>query len=118
MASTDRHKASSATDHKSVIDKVLSGKIISSDFFSRHWPWCVLAVCMIMAYISSKYNCQTKMEEIRRLEHELEVVKTERVRERSRYMSRTRESSMNHLVDSLRLDLHVQDTPPFKISPQ
>lgn len=100
-----------------MIVKILRGQIISSDFFSRHWPWCVLAVCIVMAYISAKYDCQTKMEEIRRLERELEVVKTERVRARSRYMSRTRESSMNHLVDSLHLNLHVQDTPPFKLSP-
>lgn len=96
--------------------RVLRGQILSSDFFARHWPWCVLGIVVIMTYITAKYECQTKMEEIRRLEHNLEVVKTERIRARSRYMSRTRESSMMQLVDSMHLNLHVQDTPPFKLS--
>ncbi len=55
------------------------------------------------------------MEEIRRLETELEIVKTERLRVRSAYMSNTRESSMQHLIDSLGLNLRVQDRPPFKL---
>ncbi|MDE5838699.1 MAG: hypothetical protein K2H39_06570, partial [Paramuribaculum sp.] len=62
-----------------------------------------------------KYNCQTKMEEIQRLNTELEIVKTERLRVRSAYMSSTRESSMQQLIDSLGLNLRVQDRPPFKL---
>ena len=103
------------TTHTNIFIRILRGQIISSDFFARHWPWCVLAVVVLLTYITTKYECQTKMEEIRRLGRELEVVKTERIREKSQYMSRTRESSMNELVDSNHLDLRVQETPPFKL---
>lgn len=48
----------------------------------------------ILIYITNRYQCLTRMEDIRKLEQELEIVETERIRERSTYMSRIRESSM------------------------
>ncbi len=73
-------------------------------------------VVLALAYITNKYSCQTLMEEERRLTERLEIVKTERVRMRSIYMGRTRESSMQHLADSLHLGLNIQERPPFKLS--
>jgi hypothetical protein len=70
---------------------------------------------MFMIYITGRYECQTQMETIRSLERELEVAKTERIRAKSVYMSRIRESSMQHMVDSLHLDLTVQEQPPYRI---
>lgn len=96
--------------------RIIYGQIISSDFFARHWLFVFTVVTIIMVFITNKYNCQTKMEEIRRLDSELEIVKTERIRVRSAYMSRIRESSMQQLVDSLGLNLHVQERPPYKLS--
>lgn len=112
-----------ATDEKNIkhrhksnpVARFLRGQLISSDFFARNWLWILATIIVILVYITNKYNCQTKMEEIRRLDRELEVVKTERVRVRSKYMSRIRESSMHQLVDSLHLNLKTQDRPPFKI---
>lgn len=98
-----------------IFGKILYGQVISSDFFARNWLAIFAAITVIMIFITNKYNCQTKMEEINRLNTELEIVKTERIRVRSAYMSRTRESSMQHLVDSLGLDLHVQNRPPYKL---
>lgn len=70
-----------------------------------------------MVYITNRYQCLTRMEEIRKLEHELEIVQTERIRERSEYMSRIRESSMQELVDTMHLNLRVQDKPPYRLAP-
>ena len=56
------------------------------------------------------------MEEIRSLTRQLEIVETERVRAKSNYMSRIRESRMQARVDSLRLGLTVQEQPPFRIT--
>lgn len=95
--------------------KIIYGQIISSDFFARHWLAIFAAITIIMIFITNKYNCQTKMEEIRRLNTELEIVKTERIRVRSAYMSKTRESSMQQMVDSLGLNLRVQERPPYKL---
>ena len=104
---SDRRQNSS-----NVLRQVLHGKVVSSDFFARHWM--IMAV-VILIYIAGKYTCQTKMEEVRRLDHELEIVKAERVRVKSDYMSRVRESSMQELVDTFHLGLSVAENPPYII---
>lgn len=104
------------TKNPSIFSRLIYGQVVSSDFFARNWLFVFSVVVIIMAFITNKYNCQTSMEEIRRLDTELEIVKTERIRVRSAYMSRIRESAMQHLVDSLGLNLHVQERPPYKLS--
>ncbi len=100
----------------SFISRLLYGQVISVDFFLRHWLVIFTALAIIMMYITNKYNTQTKMEEIRVLTRELEIVKTERIRVRSAYMSRIRESEMQQLVDSIGLGLSVSEQPPYKLS--
>lgn len=100
----------------SLMLRALHGRILSMDFFRRHWLPVLGVVAMLMIYITNRYTCQTQMETIQRLERELEVAKTERIREKSSYMSRIRESKMQQKVDSLRLGLTVQERPPFRLS--
>ena len=87
----------------------------SVDFFRRNWLVVLGAVAMLMLYMSNRYTCQTQMEKIQQLEKDLEVAKTERIRAKSAYMSRIRESQMQHMVDSLGLGITVQDQPPFTL---
>lgn len=102
--------------HDTFLLRTLHGRIISIDFFRRNW-WVVLGiVVMLMVYITNRYTCQTQMERIRTLEHDLEVAKTERVRAKSAYMSKIRESSIQEIVDSLGLGITVQEQPPYKLS--
>jgi hypothetical protein len=96
--------------------RVLYGNVISSEFFSRHWMKIFILVVLVMIYISNKYQCLTSMETIKKLEADLEVAKTERIRERSTYMSRIRESAMQELVDSVMPGLSVQEQPPYQLS--
>lgn len=105
-----------AKNNDSLLLQALHGRILSADFFARHWLKVLVAIVMILVYITNKYQCLTKMETIRALEQELEIVETERVRVRGEYMSRIRESSMTNLVDSMHLDLKIQEQPPFKLS--
>lgn len=99
----------------SVMRRLLFGQIVSSDLFARNWLALILGVFMILAYISGKYSCQTKMEEVTRLSKEYAIVNAELIRCRSRYMSRIRESSMQAMVDSLNLNLHVSENPPYRL---
>lgn len=116
MATTNKEKNGRHEASGTVIRRLLYGQVVSSDFFARNWLVMLVAMFMILTYISGKYTCQTKMEEVQRLTRELEVVNAERVRARSAYMGRIRESAMQELVDSLHLNLHVQDCPPFNLS--
>jgi hypothetical protein len=97
-------------------ERALHGELLTLDLFLKHWIRIFLFVAMIIIFISSKYECQTCMEEIKTLKRDLEIVETECVRVKGEYMSRVRESYMAHLVDSMRLNLKVQEQPPFKLT--
>lgn len=96
--------------------QVFLGDIISSRFFNRYKFTIMMVVAMLMFYIAIKYECRTRMETIAKLQTELSIVKSESIREQSLYRSRTRESSMKALVDSMHLRLRVQDQPPYTLS--
>lgn len=96
--------------------KLIHGQLVNINFFRRHGWKIAVAVVMVIAYIFTKYQCQTRMVTIDKLNTELEVVKNQSIDERSEYMGRIRESAMQELVDSLKLDLQKQEKPPFKIS--
>lgn len=97
--------------------RALHGQIISVEFFKRHWLGVLCIVVLLLMYISTKYICQTRIEKIDKLNRELEVVKTERVRVRSEYMGRTSESAMQHMVDSLHLGIESRERPPYLLEP-
>lgn len=97
------------------IGMLVRGRLINAEFFGHNWIVFAAIVLLALSYITNKYSCQTKMEEERRLTEELEIVKTERVRMRSLYMGRIRESALQQLVDSLNLGLSVQERPPYKL---
>lgn len=98
------------------IRSFVRGGVVSSDFFYKHKLTIFMLLVLVIFYIATKYQCQTGMETIQKLEKELEVVKTERIRQSSYYMSRIRESSMAAIADSIRPGLRVQQQPPFILS--
>lgn len=109
--------ASTAEPHKdSLLLRALHGRLLNSDLFSRYWLQIVGIMTMILLFMVNKYECQISMEEIQRLNRQLEVIKTERVRAQSEYMSRIRESSMQELVDRHRLNLRIQTQPPYRLT--
>lgn len=115
---TNRNPSSSSVIERSgnVMRRLIFGQVVSSDIFARNWLAMILGVFMVLAYISGKYSCQTKMEEVRRLTQQYEIINAELVRCRSNYMGKIRESSMQSMVDSLNLNLRVQENPPYRLS--
>lgn len=93
-----------------------NGQVVSSRFFKKNLFAIAFTVGAIMVYISNRYDCVTGMETIAALESELEIVKTELQSQRSGYMSSTRESAMQSLVDTLHLGLGIQERPPYQLN--
>ena len=108
-------KTTTAKKKSPYIFKVFRGQVISSDFFARHWLPILIFVIVIMVYITTKFTYRTNIEKIEALQKQLEIVQNESSRERSLFMSRIRETSMQHMVDSLHLNLRVQPQPPFTV---
>ena len=103
------------TTVKRTITRVFRGQVLSIDFFARYWLPVLVILVLVLVNITGKYVCQTRMEQINKLNRELEIVKAEAVRVKSVYMGRTCESSMQQLVDSMHLGLKVSERPPFKL---
>lgn len=97
------------------VDVITHGKFITSGLFKRYFFAVLLIVVLVMMSISVRFDCVTGMETIASLRTRLEVVRTELQRERSTYMSSTRESAMQHRIDSLGLGLGIQERPPYKL---
>ena len=101
---------------QNIFHRVLYGNVVTTEFFARHWITIFVLVVIVMTFISTKYQCMTAMETIESLQTELNVVKTECIRQRSDYMSRIRESAMQELVDSVLPGLAVPDQPPYTLT--
>ncbi len=89
---------------------------VSGKFFLKHIALIVMFVFFALLYITMRYDCVTAMETIAHLQTQLETTRTDTQRERAMFMSATCESSMQQLVDTLHLGLHIQDRPPFKLT--
>lgn len=69
--------------------------------------------CLLV--IAMRFDCLTSDNIIDRLEVQINVMATEKQKQRSLYKTLTRESAMMHLVDSLRLGLVIPDEHPQKV---
>lgn len=91
---------------------LMQGDAVSSKFFKRHFFATSFAVLACVAYIAARFECATDQNTIHSLHNQINVMSTEKQRERSLYMTLTRESAMMHLVDSLKLGLTIPDGRP------
>lgn len=91
---------------------VIQGRAVSSRFFKEHFFATSIVVIICLATIAVRFQCAMSQNKIERLERQINVMCTEKQRERSRYMTITRESAMTQLVDSLQLGLSVPDRRP------
>lgn len=91
---------------------LIQGDAVSSKFFMRHFfaTAGIVIACVLM--IALRFECATSETTIDKLKKQINVMNTAKQKERSRYMTLTRESAMVHLVDSLKLGLTIPDRRP------
>ncbi|MDE6416620.1 MAG: hypothetical protein K2K68_06310, partial [Duncaniella sp.] len=114
----DTTDTTTTTDRKnrgSFIGRLFRGQLLSSDFFARNWLAVLITIVVLLLYITNKYTSLTNLEKIDALQSRLEIIRNEKAHERSRFMGRIRETSMQQVVDSLHLNLKVQTQPPYRI---
>lgn len=100
---------------KSVKGFLLHGEFLSTRFFIRNWGIILAIVVLVMLYITNRYQCITAMENIQRLNREIDVVKSEAIRQKSSYMNAIREKTMQASIRQAGLDLTHRDQPPYKL---
>ena len=95
---------------------IFQGRIVSSDFFIKHWVTIVMVLAISFIYISTKYTCQLRKERIIVLKKDLNNAKTDCVKYSADFKSQIREGRMKSLVDSMKLNLTIADQPPSKLT--
>lgn len=123
MASTDekdkkrknKKKEPKEKHHYSWLSELRYGRSISLDFFKNNAWLLLIIVAVVIALIGLRYKNKTKMEEIKRLTTELSRSESEKLEEKSAYMTLIRETEMRRLVKEKGLPLEFQEQPPYII---
>lgn len=109
--------AKSTKDKKdNIFKRIFQGRIVSSDFFLKHWVTIALILVIAFIYISTKYTCQLRKEKIIVLKKDLNNAKTDCVKYSADFKSQIREAKMKSLVDSMKLNLVQAEQPPYKLA--
>lgn len=93
------------------------GEAVPIDFFTRNAWLLVIFLVAILSLIGLRYKTKTKMEEIKKLSHKLELVQSAKLQEKAEYMSLIRETEMRRLVAEKNLGLVFQEQPPYEVDP-
>lgn len=91
------------------------GRSVSLTFFRQNAWFLFLVMIALIGLMGMRYQTKTRMQEIRKLENELVLSQSEKLQEKSDYMSLVRESEMERMVNEEELHLSFQEQPPYKI---
>jgi len=94
---------------------ILGGGMLKEDFIVKHTKMIVLVVFLMIAYISNRYSCITKVHEIERLEKQLREVRYESLLISTRLTGNTRPSLVEEDVKKMGLEIEKAKTPPYKL---
>lgn len=99
---------------KNVI-RVLSGTILTEDFFLKNTRFMAIVFVIMVLYISNRYSCISKRAEIEALKLEMKDAKYESLTISSELTSVSRQTRVQSLVNNNGLALQSPSTPSYKI---
>lgn len=110
-----KEKRQNSGSQVSLMKDLRYGRTLSLEFF-RHNAWLLmLFVVAIISLMGLRYKTKTKMEEIKKLNVELQRAESSKLQEKAAYMSLIREAEMKRLVEQQGLGLQYQEAPPYEL---
>lgn len=110
-----KEKKQNSGSQVSLMKDLRYGRTLSLEFF-RHNAWLLmLFVVAIISLMGLRYKTKTKMEEIKKLNVELQRAESSKLQEKAAYMSLIREAEMKRLVEQQGLGLQYQEAPPYEL---
>lgn len=97
------------------VNEMRQGRTISVEFFKNNAWLLIIILVSVIALIGLRYKTKTKMEEIKKLTTELSKAESNKLQEKSKYMSLIRETEMRRMVREKGLPLEFQEQPPYEI---
>lgn len=105
----------SAKEIKKNVMHVLSGSVLTEDFFVKNIRFMVIVFIIVVFYISNRYSCISKMGEIQNLQRELKDAKYESLTISTELTGISRQSQVQSLIDRHGINLQVSKQPIFEI---
>lgn len=102
-------------DVKKGIMHVLSGTILTEDFFLKNTRFMFILFIIIVGYISNRYSCISKQAQIGTLKRELKDAKYESLTVSSELTGISRQTQVKALVEKYGMDLKIPTEPSFKV---
>jgi len=100
---------------KKNIMHVLSGTILTEDFFLKNTRFMLVVFIIMVFYISNRYSCISKLAEIESLKRELKDAKFESLSISSELTGLSRQAQVRSLVERNGLDLDFPSDPSYKV---
>ncbi|MCH5238206.1 MAG: hypothetical protein J1E95_10500 [Muribaculaceae bacterium] len=100
---------------KELMNDMRYGRALSLEFFRQNAWLLMIFIVLVISLMGLRYKTKTKMEEIQRLNDELQRAQSWKLQEKASYMSLIREAEMKKLVDEQGLGLEFQEFPPFEL---
>lgn len=97
------------------MSEMRQGRAISVEFFKNNAWLLIIFLVSVIALIGLRYKTKTKMEEIKKLTTELAKAESNKLQEKSKYMSLIRETEMRRMVRDKGLPLEFQEQPPYEL---
>lgn len=94
---------------------VLSGTILTEDFFVKNFRFIIIVFCIAALYISNRYSCISKLAEIESLKADLKDAKYESQTISSELTSISRQTQVKSLIEKNGLDLKMSTQPLYKV---
>lgn len=94
---------------------VLSGTILTEDFFVKNTRFIVVIFVITVLYISNRYSCISKLAEIESLKKELKDAKYESQTISSQLTALSRQTQVRSLLDKNGIDLKSPTEPSYKV---
>lgn len=105
-----------ANDIRRKVIHVLSGTILTEDFFLKNTRFMGVVFVIIVLYIGNRYSCINKISEIVKLQRELKDAKFESLTISSELTSMSRQSRVENLVNRYNLGLESSREPIYSFS--
>lgn len=94
---------------------VLSGTILTEDFFLKNTRFMLVVFVIIVFYISNRYSCISKLSEIESLKRELKDAKYESLTISSELTGISRQTQVKSLIEKNGLGLAAPTDPSYKV---
>lgn len=108
-------KDGKASKLKNKVMYVLSGSVLTEDFFVKNTVFIAVVLVLMVLYISSRYNYIEQMSKIESLQKELKDAKYEYQTVSSQLTAVSRQSQVIKLVEQDQLGLEISSKPSYEI---